>query len=260
MGRILVNSDWYEPISSRSILERDFEQSIYRYADKLFPGYLCAPFKASVPSDFGTSQADMVLVDSEFRGWTIVEAELEHHSLSQHVEPQMRRLVNGLYGDIHAEAIHRERPEIDLSRLKGLVRNIEPDFLVVVPKETLEWRTTLANLGVRLAVVEIFSDHLGRRIVSYSGDAPEAWDEGRLTRLVRDPLLPRAFRVETPSALPGDGEIALMHDGFRTTWRVVRARKTTYILPNGSLDLDENRTYVIRRTRPGILAIEVDHK
>jgi hypothetical protein len=260
VSRILVRDDWYEPVSSRSILEYDFEQSIFRYADKLFPGYWCVPFRASVVSDYGVSQADMVLIDHEFRGWTVVEAELEHHSLTQHVEPQLRRLVNGEYGDQHAEAIHREKPEIDLPRLKGLVRNVDPDFLVVVPKENTEWRATLANLGVRLATVEIFSNHLGNRVVTYAGDMPEGWDDGRLTRLIRDPLLPRAFRLEKPSTLPNSEEVTLLFDGFLTTWRVVRAKKATYILPNGSLDLEYEGSYVISRTTQGSLVIEVDHK
>ena len=84
MGRILVNDEWYEPLSSRSMLEAEYEQSIYRYSPSLFPGYRCLKFNEIVNSAFGGSQADMVLVDSEYRGWTIVEAELEHHSLSRH--------------------------------------------------------------------------------------------------------------------------------------------------------------------------------
>jgi hypothetical protein len=101
----------------------------------------------------------MVLVDMEYRGWTIVEAELEHHSLTRHVEPQMRRLVNGVYNDRHASAIARASQLIDPDRIRNLVRNTDPDFLVIVPTETLEWRTTLSNLGVKLATVEVFVDH-----------------------------------------------------------------------------------------------------
>jgi hypothetical protein len=186
----------------------------------------------------------------------VVEVELEHHSLSQHVEPQMRRLVNGTYDDLHAKAIHQAKPDLDLSRIIGLVRNVDPDFLVVVPKESVEWRATLGNLGVKMAVVEVFADHLGRRVVASSGDVPRSWSAGHLTGLRRDGFLPRAFRLEVPTAIPLQNEIVLTYSGALTTWRVVSAKRATYILPNGTFDLEEGRNYHICRTPHGYLAIE----
>lgn len=177
MKKLLIKGDWYEPISSRSINESDYEQSIYRWADSLFQGYWCLKFNAPVKSDIGTSCADMVLIDKEYRGWTVVEVELEHHSLGQHVEPQMRRLVNGTYESMHARAIHQANQSLDFNRLKSLVCNVDPDFLVVVPKESSDWRATLGNLGVKLAIVEVFTDGLGRRVVATSGDSPRTWSQ-----------------------------------------------------------------------------------
>lgn len=256
MTRILVEGNWFEPISSRSILESDYEQSILRYSESLFPGYICTRFNALVESDYGSSRADLVLVDAEYRGWTIVEAELEHHSLSHHVEPQMRRLVNGRYVDAHAHAIVQNQPAIDLQRMLGLVRSKEPDFLVVVPSEIPEWRSTLGNLGVGIAVIEIYSDDFGRRVVTFQGEKAEEWDQGHVTRLKRDGVLPRAFRLETPSAIPDVDVLTLRYKGFLTSWRVVRARRATYILPNGTLDLEEDGSYLIVRDQFGNLEIE----
>lgn len=261
VGRILVSNVWYEPISSKSILEADFEQSILRFSEHLFPGYWCLRFVAAVQSDYGTSRADMVLVDKEYRGWTIVEAELEHHSLSSHVEPQMRRLVNGFYGEDHAKAICAQSPDLDKDKISRLIRNTEPEFLVIVPKEVAEWRTTLSNLGVRLSVVEVYSDFKGQRIVSQSGDRPRTWDEGHVAYLQNDTaFLPRAFRLDPPNSFLDLNEVPLMFRGFLTTWRVVRVKKATYILPNGSLDLEENQKYTIYRTEQGTLFLEVDKK
>ena len=258
MGKILVDNEWYEPVSSRSILESEYEQSIFRYSKSLFSGYVCLKFNEMVESSFGSSQADMVLVDMEYRGWTIVEAELEHHSLTRHVEPQMRRLVNGVYNDRHASAIARASQMIDPDRIRNLVRNTDPEFLVIVPTETLEWRTTLSNLGVKLATVEVFVDHRGRRIISLSGDSPQTWGDGHLSPLSREGMLPRAFRVEIPSAIPRGDSISLLYEGFLTTWRVMAAKRATYILPNGSFDLDEGQPYVICRNQQGDLEIKAE--
>jgi hypothetical protein len=256
--RILVDNEWYEPLSSKSILESEYEQSIYRYSPMLFPGYRCLQFNEIVESEFGSSKADMVLVDLEYRGWTIVEAELEHHPLARHVEPQMRRLVNGEYNERHAVAISRLSDAIDPVRMLNLVRSSDPDFLVIVPNESIEWRTTLSNLGVKLATVEVFVSHRGRRIVNYSGDTPQSWDDGHLSKLSRDGILPRAFKVDIPSAIPQKPELSLTYQGLLTTWRVMATKKVTYILPNGSFDLDEGQPYVICRNQQGDLEIKVE--
>lgn len=260
MQRILIGDSWYDPISSRSIVESEYEQSIFRYAKHLFPGYLCARFNALVTSEYGSVRADMVLIDKEYRGWTIIEAELEHHSLSRHVEPQMQKLVNGLYDETHAAAILGELPELNQTQLTSLVCNQEPDFLVIVPKEEVEWRASLSNIGVRLAVIQVYADHLGKRVVVYSGDTPESWDEGYMTSLSRDGFLPRAFRLDTPSAISDSDSLSINYQGFFTTWRVVRAQRTAYILPNGSLDLEEDGKYVILRNSEGSLVIEMDSR
>ena len=170
----------------------------------------------------------------------------------------MRRLVNGVYNDRHASAIARASQMIDPDRIRNLVRNTDPEFLVIVPTETLEWRTTLSNLGVKLATVEVFVDHRGRRIISLSGDSPQTWGDGHLSPLSREGMLPRAFRVEIPSAIPKGDSISLLYQGFLTTWRVMAAKRATYILPNGSFDLDEGQPYVICRNQQGDLEIKAE--
>ena len=256
MGRILANGKWHEPISSRSILESEYEQSIFRYADNLFPGYWCLAFNELIESKYGSVKADMVLIDEQYRGWTVIEAELEHHSFSRHVEPQMRKLVNGKYGQEHANAILRVKPDLEHNRLKVLIKNSDPDFLVVVPKSDQHWKSTLANMGIKMAVVEIFMDKTGNRVVNMSGDLPKSWPERHLTKLLRDQhFLPRSFRVETPAALPDQDSFSLMYHDQITTWRKVVTQKATFILPNGSFDLESQKNYSILRNNQENLEI-----
>ncbi len=256
MERILANEYWYEPLSSRSILESEYEQSIFRYSKQLFPGYWCLKFNELINSDFGSVKADMVLIDEQYRGWTIIEAELEHHSFTGHVEPQMQKLVNGRYEQKHADAILREMPEMEKHRLSNLIRNTDPEFLVVVPKSDSNWRPTLSNMGVKMATIEIYSNITGQRIVTMSGDKPKSWPDHHLTRLLKDQrFLPRAFRVETPGALPNGDSINMIYNHQLTTWRVITAQKTTFLLPNGTLDLEEQRSYSISKSKMGYLEI-----
>jgi hypothetical protein len=172
----------------------------------------------------------------------------------------MRRLVHGEYNEVHANAIWSRGEGLDSGRLLDLVRHEDPEFLVIVPKEEQDWRATLSNLGVGLLVVEVFVDHRGRRVLRQSGDSPRIWDSGYLTRLMRDGFLARALRLETPSAIPEASTLTLEHKGFVTNWRVVKAKRATYIIPNGTLDLESDKQYVIRRNNKANLEIEVERK
>lgn len=256
MARILIDEHWFDPLSSRSVLESEYENSVRRYASNLFPGYFCCRFNARVTSEEGISQPDLALIDAEYRGWVVVEVELEHHPLESHVEPQMRRLVNGDYTLDHADYLLSQNPDLDRERLRRLIRTCEPEFLVVVPEEIADWRSTLSNLGVKLGVVKVFADYRGRRVVSQAGDLPRSWGHGELTRLTRVEFLPRAFRVETPSALPLSDTLTVKYQGFLTTWRVVRAQVATHILPNRSFDLEIGRSFVLKKNIDNSLEIE----
>ena len=249
--RVLHEGSWFEPISSRSIFENDYERSILRYSSQLFPGYRCVTFNEAVESDFGTSKADLALIDFQYRGWVVVEVELEHHSLSRHVEPQMRRLASGDYGDRHAQAISTAAPDLDFSRLKGMVASSYPEMIVVVPLVAPAWKSTLSNLGVKLAQVRIYIDDRNNRLLTYEGDRPTQRDDSFVTALTKIPHLPRGFRVESTGSLPEQPTIDLVLDGYRTTWRVVKTGRFTALLPNGSLTTDESRRYYVVRDDNG---------
>jgi hypothetical protein len=217
---------------------------------------LCCKFNVRVNSEEGAVHPDLALIDVEYRGWTVVEVELEHHSLTVHVEPQMRRLVNGEYTSGHADFLIGQNEDLDRERMARLVRTCEPEFLVVVPEDDANWRPTLSNLGVKLGVVKVFSDDRGRRVVSQSGDLPRSWGDGELTRLTRDEVLPRAFRAETPSALPQRDTLTIKYRGLLTSWRVVNTKATTYIFPNRSFDVEVGNVFVLTKNIDNQLEIE----
>ena len=254
--RILIDEHWFDPLSSRSVLESEYEDSIKRYSPQLFPGYLCCQFNTRVSSEEGAAHADLALIDFEYRGWTVVEVELEHHSLTMHVEPQMRRLINGEYTSEHADFLVSQNAELDRERIRRLIRTCEPEFLVIVPEDDPDWRSTLSNLGVKLGIVKVFADYRGRRAVSQSGDLPRSWDDGVLTKLTRGEFLPRSFRVETPSAIPLSDNLTIKYQGFLTTWRVVRAKVATHILPNRSFDPEIGSSFVLKKNIDNSLEIE----
>jgi hypothetical protein len=249
--KALFDRSWFTPISSQSIYEADYENSILHFATDLFPEFHCARFKFDVSSPHGGSQADLALVDKHYRSWIVVEVELEHHSLFHHVEPQMRRLSSGEYSHLHARSIASENPAIDLNKMINLISTVEPRFLVIVPTASAEWRSVLSNIGVDLCEIRLCRDSRDRRLLLMTGDPPSPPNLVHLTFMVRDTFLPRAFRLEHAEAFSGESLVSMLYGGLVTSWRIVRTQRQTVILPDGTLSLNDLDRYEISRRDDG---------
>jgi len=244
MNRVSSNGEWYEPLSASTILEKDFENSILRYSVDLFPGYRCVPFNLSVNSEFGVSKSDLALIDKQYREWFVVEVELEHHSFSRHVEPQMRKLSSGTYDSNHARALSNQNEDLDSERVNAMVHNCYPRFLVITTKFDHEWNTELSNMGIDLAVLKIFVSKAGSRVISTEGKWPSPKDSSIASILTFEPLF-KGMKVESPGMLPPGPTVDLIYGDYLTTWRVVKTRTTTHIVPNGILELNHDKKYAI---------------
>lgn len=258
MQRLLSDSSWYTELSSRSVFELDYEQTILAHAALLFPGYIAANFKAKVTSYEGNVQADLALVDRQLRGWTVVEVELEHHPLSGHVEPQVRKLLHGEYGTLHADALGRSMPTLDQRALRSLVLSSQPEVMVIVPDEPPDWRATLANIGAKIGVIKVYMDGRGKRILSRSGDSPREYAPELVTLLKPSRSLPRSLEVQSPGALTTDSRLALHYQGQLTLWRQIRTGRTAFLTPEGpyGIETDVARTYeIIRQEQDGELIL-----
>src|SRR5665647_377735 len=101
MPRVMIDGRWFDPVSSKSLYEADYENALVEHASDLFPGYRCVPFKVLVESEYGIGKPDLALVDNEYRSWYVVEVELDTHPLKSHVEDQVRKFALGHYTDKH---------------------------------------------------------------------------------------------------------------------------------------------------------------
>src|SRR6266853_4682229 len=102
MPRLLVGSDWYEPLDGAALYEQEFERVLFQRAPSLFPGYVPVRFKKLVYSETDGARADYALVEAQYRDWWIVEVEMGHHSLEDHVLPQVAILARAHYGEEEA--------------------------------------------------------------------------------------------------------------------------------------------------------------
>jgi hypothetical protein len=232
MPRLLVGALWYEAITSRSWMERDFERIVIDRAGDIFPGWRCAEFRETVEGEDGTrKQPDLALVDHQCRQWWVIEVELAHHDLYSHVLPQVDAFRTGRYGERHAAALAQALPDLGLDRLKLMMRGVSPEVLVLVDSPNTSWRRPLREHGVLLGIVEPFRDEANHLILRLNGDHPELPGD-IISRCSRSELR-RLWRVQSPATLtePADEPLRIEHEGVVSEWQIVRLADSILIKP-----------------------------
>ena len=246
MSKILHKGSWYSPVDSWTIYEKVYENRIETHASELFPGFYCLPFKKIVDSIYGKGTPDLVLIDTQYRNWIVVEVELEHHPLRGDVEDQIRKFANGMYVDSHAEYIYNKNreinkyPELDLEKLKLLVRGTQPKISIIVPVEKPTWWKSLLQYNASIAVIEIWEDDTGRYFLRVNGDQPVKAKTEFLSKVFRDPITPSGLRLENPAVLNTDvNRVSIYIGKYLTVWRILRSKSGAWLIPDDRTPIDD---------------------
>lgn len=245
MGRIHIGKTTYESVLSGSYSEADFENVIYSQKEELFPGQHLVRFKSDVRWNRDVRRPDFALIDEEYRSWWVVEVELHHHSLNEHVIPQVEVLRNGEYAEHHAESIASADANIDANRLMDLVVRSSPQVWVIVDKPAPKWVEPLRALRVPLGIIEMFASERATYALRLNGAKPAAISTGYglLTN-----VLGRVWRIEglNTLGLRVDQEIGINFDSVERKWTVKRIAGDLTIVSSGdSHVLDSNKRYFL---------------
>ena len=234
--RLLHREHWYEPRHPLAMYELQYEELLQGKSEELFPDYICSPFKKLVTSPIGDSQADLILVEKEYRRSYVVEVELSTHSLYEHVIPQVERLVSARYGDPEAEWLAERNSRIDVNRLRLLFSASAPDVLVIV-NAPVDWRTALSAQGVLLTVAALYSDIRDDLIISLDGDEPEIPSPLLSTAVRGTGWLSSMLRVESPATLAAeDGDsVEVLFRGLLFRMRVRHIAGAVYLKSDGDV-------------------------
>lgn len=242
MPKLLVGGNWFEPVSAKSLYEIDYENAILRYAPELFPDFICVRFKELVESDYGNAKADLALIDKQYRSWIVVEVELDTHPLRDHVEEQVSKLAIGAYANRHAEALHRERSDLDFVKLKEMMLGEQPKILVLVTSMKPTWAPALARYGASVGVIELFRSERNAIVLRVNGDQPNAVPEQVVALCRVDPMLPNALRILSAAPFAGLDTISLDHEGYSADWKIIRTSFDSWLTPTGRFPLDASLT------------------
>lgn len=234
MARLLAEGSWFESVRSQSWYEREFEDVVVDRAPQLFPRWTCVQFTETVEGDDGTrKQPDLALIDEHYREWWVVEVELAHHDLRNHILPQVRAFRTGQYGDEHARALCRKAPHLDVRRVTQMMLGEPPNVIVIAdsPAVSHTWRPALRELSVALGIVEPFRGSGNELILRLNGDQPDPPGE-ILTRCSRHQQVRRLWKVHSPAALPPELDVLeIEFAGVTAEWARVNLQDAILLQP-----------------------------
>lgn len=258
MARFLIDGEWYDELAPRAWYESEFEQVFLDHAQKIFPGYHVVKFRTLVRSETGEARPDYALISHDYGEWWIVEVEMNHHSFTGHVLPQVRILSQGAYGEEHAEAICREMPSLEPSAIRDMLKGKQPRVLVILDGPNPEWAKMLAMYGASLSVFQVFRSDRNKHAFRVNGEQPKRLS-GVVSRCSLDPLMPRLLRIESPAALgtPNGQMVNVRYQDQLTMWQRVDVKDSVWLTPISANPLQPKVTYELIRVADGSLELRL---
>jgi hypothetical protein len=199
--RLRYCQEWYLPISSNALLEREYEDILEQNSEVFAENCWVIPFRPTVYATGSSAKPDFAIIEKSYARWFVVEVEMGRHSLHGHVLPQVRTLRDATYGREHAEMLVSRQPELDLEKTSDLLRGTSPTILVLADRYSLDWERTLEGAGISLMSLELFRSERLRYVLAVNGGLPQRASD-LITHATFNPLLPRFLAIESPAALP----------------------------------------------------------
>ncbi len=260
MSKIIDGSKQYYEVNLGSFHEPEIQRVIASKSNDIYPGFFYAPFEVLINSEYGSNKADFLLVECEYRSWWVCEVELLHHSLHEHVLPQIKTFRDGIYDEKHVEYATKKNHQIDPIRFRVLIETEHPGILVVVNRYDREWDLAIKYEGAELGIFELFrlSDR-AEYIFRINGYTPHSPGE-LLTYVEVDQGMRRLLRVFTPSALPGHhGDIIhVAMNGVVSDWKIQLYADKAWLNPLGGHNLQADSRYKLKRSPEGTMIFETE--
>ena len=165
---VAVNTIFFQPIR---LSEETLEGIIRTAAPAIFPGYDYYDFRPAIRCGASTRHPDGVLLARGERKWWVVEVETHLHSVSEHIEPQLKGLATGFYGPDAFRYLNRHRT-FDPDAYD--VDTFEPEFLLVVDSLTPEIRDAANRIGFQTVECSPFRSPRNEYALTVSGHRPVA--------------------------------------------------------------------------------------
>ncbi len=233
--------------------EADFEQHVVKALTCAYPDYKCIAFRAEFSFENQIRRSDLALIHSSLSHWFIVEVELLSHSLMGHVVPQVRCFR---YGDLlssSANLLCDSLPQIGYNRAISFLQFVPRSVLVVVNRESAEWRSCFRGLDVQMVTVSVYRRNDGQIAHEIGGSLFVVKEN---LGFFRYSAIDRSLRL--PTTVSTMEERVQVEDPFGATgtWIVTRTDDAVWITKEiGDPGLPDNEMLQVIRTATGGLKL-----
>nr|AOE07714.1 hypothetical protein [uncultured bacterium] len=248
LNSIFVNKEKYELLVFK--VEDDFENHIKNRSESFFENAYVFNFKYTLKTNNhfqNNVRADLLVVDKDYRFWTIVEVEYyskkKYQWLSRHVIPQMNKITNINYS-VQAKGIlgwlkkQKDYDRLDSNKLRDLLLYNRPGFLVVInaiPDNLTEWCTSLYECDI--VVLKTFKNMFNTYL--YTKDFLKRSDEESL--IVKPNKYDKMWLIDKPSLIMNAGtkHILVVEEDSKNIFKFrVGSIKNLLIQQSGQLTKD----------------------
>lgn len=145
----------YTRIAPGSIYEVNVQTIIERNMSSLFPEYFGKIYEPYYRTAAGDVKPDLVLIRYDYKGWALVEVEIEGHSAQAHILPQLSKLTHVISNEATRDFFIENFPDSHSPEDIELALRQKPEVILVIHGSSESFQTGLKTLGVSSFDVEI---------------------------------------------------------------------------------------------------------
>lgn len=145
----------YMRVTPGSVYETTVQSLVERNLSSLFPEYFGKLFEPYFRTAAGDVKPDLVLIRHDYKGWLLVEVEVEGHSPQAHILPQLAKLTYATANELVLEFfIDNFGNEHNLSNIEIALQQ-KPEVVLVIHGSSSSFQSGLKELGVSSLDLEI---------------------------------------------------------------------------------------------------------
>jgi hypothetical protein len=248
----------YAKVTPGSLYESNVQVLIERNLSALFPDYFGKIMDPYFRTAGGDVQPDLVLIRRDYKGWMLVEVEVEGHSAQAHILPQLSKLARARAND---EVLKRLRDsfinEHTLQNLE-LAISYKPEVTLAIHGSSENFQSKLNELGVYSLDIEIHSYPPDEYVLEVLDREENYLDTGQICR--RSSNLATQYvwslpKIEHLNLTTMDDKVEVRVGSEMSFWDI-KTNRTDYLLrqPTGLKSLNGvNEVYVYRHRNFGSL-------
>ena len=211
----------YELIPPGSIYEIQVQHIVAKHIPSIFPGYIgkiCEPYFSTSAGDV---KPDLVIIRNDLSSWGVVEVEIDHHSWSAHILPQLTKLSYAKSDDRSNKTIVEAFSEyFEKEELLNLLTKT-PDAYLVTHGSSQEAESHLRDLDIQALDIQIHKHPPGDYLLQVIDRRDDYEKTGFIVRRARSPIFRNfwtadASSIQLPITLQGEIRISL--DSSSAIW------------------------------------------